>query len=218
VTAPTTRGRPSRDWQEIVATVLLSVAAVATAWSSYQAARWNGEQAKTASRTNAVRVEAARAQGLAEAQKQVDLATFIQWVDASAHDDEELKGFYEQRFRDEFKPAFQAWLELDPLVTPGAPPSPLAMPQYVLAAEEDAKDLDAQEAVLAATVRRNIQRSTNYMLGVVLFAVALFFAGISTKLQGRGSRTALLVVGTVVFLSTAAWIATSPISVAIHGS
>ena len=49
-------GRPpprDRDWVEIVATVLLSVAAVATAWSSYQAARWNGEQAKTASRVNA---------------------------------------------------------------------------------------------------------------------------------------------------------------------
>ena len=33
---------PQRDWIEIVATVLLAVAAVATAWSSYQANRWNG--------------------------------------------------------------------------------------------------------------------------------------------------------------------------------
>ena len=31
-------------------------------------------------------------------------------------------------------------------------------------------------------VRRDIQRSSNYVLGVVLFAVALFFAGMSTKL------------------------------------
>jgi hypothetical protein len=36
----------TRDWVEIVATFLLSVAAIATAWSSYQATRWNGEQAK----------------------------------------------------------------------------------------------------------------------------------------------------------------------------
>ena len=35
---------------------------------------------------------------------------------------------------------------------------------------------------MAATVRRNIQRSANYVLAVVLFAVALFFAGMSTKL------------------------------------
>src|SRR5688572_282536 len=97
--------RSSRDRAEIVATVLLSIAVVGTAWSSYQAARWNGEQTKTASRVNAVRIEAARAQGLAEAQTEVDVATFIAWVDASATDDGELAEFYEARFRDEFKPA-----------------------------------------------------------------------------------------------------------------
>jgi len=214
----TVADRRSRDWHEVVATVLLAVAAVATAWSSYQAARWNGEQAKTASRTNAVRVEAARAQGLAEAQTEIDVATFIQWVDASAHDDEVLTDFYEERFRDEFRPAFDAWLATDPLTTPGAPPTPVAMPEYELEAETQAKELDGQEAVLAAQVRRNIQRSTNYMLGVVLFAVALFFAGISTKVHGRGSRTALLVMGSLVFLGTAAWIATSPISIAVSAS
>jgi hypothetical protein len=215
VSEPVTPPRHERDWHEILATVLLAVAAVATAWSSYQAARWNGEQAKMASRVNATRVEAARAQGLAEAQTEVDVATFIQWVDASAHDDAELRDFYEERFRDEFKPAFDAWLDTDPLTTVGAPPTPFAMPEYKLEAEEQAKDLDAQAEVLAARVRRNIQRSTNYVLGVVLFAVSLFFAGISTKLTGRGSRIALLVIGSLIFLGTAAWIATSPISVAI---
>ena len=40
-------GTHRRDWVEIAATVLLALAAVATAWSSYQATRWNGEQAKT---------------------------------------------------------------------------------------------------------------------------------------------------------------------------
>ena len=46
------RGRTAgrRDWVEIVATVLLALAAVATAWSSYQATRWNGEQTKAWSR------------------------------------------------------------------------------------------------------------------------------------------------------------------------
>src|SRR5687767_2615453 len=174
--------RPSsRDWPEILATVLLALAAVATAWSSYQAARWNGEQAKTASRVNATRVEAARAQGLAEAQTEVDVATFIQWVDASAHDDVELRDFYEERFREEFKPAFEAWLATDPLVAAGAPPTPFAMDEYQLEAADQAQELDARAEVLAGQVRRNIQRSTNYVLGVTLFAVSLFFAGMSTK-------------------------------------
>ena len=196
--------------------MLLAVAAVATAWSSYQAARWNGEQAKTASRVNATRVEAARAQGLAEAQTEVDVATFIQWVDASAHDDVELKDFYEERFRDEFKPAFDAWLATDPLVTAGAPPTPFAMDEYQLEAADQAKELDARAERLAAQVRQDIQRSTNYVLGVTLFAVALFFAGMSTKLEGAATKTAMIVIGALVFLGTAAWIATFPVSLAIN--
>src|SRR6187549_3975777 len=99
---------------EIVATVLLSLAVVGTAWSSYQAARWNGEQAKTATRANAVRIEAARAESESEAQTEIDVATFIQWVDATAADDQELADFYEARFRPEFQPAFEAWLDEEP--------------------------------------------------------------------------------------------------------
>jgi hypothetical protein len=89
------------------------------------------------------------------------------------------------------------------------------MPEYRLAATAEAARLDASAEELAAKVRRNIQRSTNYVLGVVLFAVALFFAGMSTKLAGPGPRKALLLVGWVVFTGAAAWIATSPVSVSI---
>ena len=64
-------------------------------------------------------------------------------------------------------------------------------------------------------MRRNIQRASNYVLGVVLFAVALFFAGMSTKLTAPGLRKAMLAVGYVIFLGAAVWIATSPVSVAI---
>jgi hypothetical protein len=204
----------SRERTEVVATVLLALAAVATAWSSYQAARWNGEQTKTASRVNSVRIEAARAQGLAEAQTEVDVATFIAWVDATGTGDTELAEFYEARFREEFKPAFEAWLSTDPLNSLDAPATPFAMDEYQLAADEQAEELDAQEQALAAAVRRNILRSTNYVLGVVLFAVVLFFAGMSTKLNGRGPRIAMLTVGSIVFLGAAIRIATFPISLA----
>ena len=141
---------PQRDWIEIVATVLLAVAAVATAWSSYQANRWNGEQAKAASRANALRISAARAQGLAQGQTQVDVAVFIQWVNATARDDTELADFYEQRFRPEFVPAFDAWQDTDPLTNPEAPPTPFAMPEYQLEVRTEAEQLDAQSEVASA--------------------------------------------------------------------
>jgi hypothetical protein len=203
------------DRIELAATILLACAAVATAWSSYQASRWNGEQAKAASRTNAIRIDAARAQGLAEAQTQVDVATFTQWVDAFARDETELADFYFKRFRAEFKPAVDAWIATRPLRNPDAPLTPFAMPQYKLAAATEAERLDAEAEVSAAEVRRDIQRATNYVLGVVLFAVSLFFAGMSTKLTTPRLRAALVALGWVVFLGTLIWIATSPVSVSI---
>ena len=54
----------------------------------------------------------------------------------------------------------------------------------------------------AATVRRDIQRSSNYVLGVVLFSVALFFAGMSTKLSDTRLRKITLALGYIVFLGT----------------
>jgi hypothetical protein len=204
-----------RDWVEVGAAVLLAVAAVATAWSSYQATRWNGEQAKTSARVNKTRIDAARASDLANAQQQVDVETFMQWVDSFARGETELVTFYRERFRPEFKPAFNAWVATKPLKTKGAPLTPFAMPQYRLAARTEAHRLDETAEKLSAQVRRNIQRASNYVLGVVLFAVALFFAGISTKLTATGVRKVMLVIGYVIFLGAAAWIATSPVSVAI---
>ena len=215
MTATAATKREGSDWVEIVATVLLALAAVATAWSSYQANRWNGENIKTTSRVNALRIDAARAQGLAEGQTQVDIATFIQWVNANASDDRELADFYVERFRPEFRPAFDAWLATDPLTNPDAPPTPFAMDEYQLQARADAERFDAEEEAMAAVVRRNVQRSANYVLAVVLFAVSLFFAGMSVKLRGTGTRKALLIVGCVMFIGTAIWIATFPVSVSV---
>lgn len=204
-----------RDWVEIVATVLLSIAAIATAWSSYQATRWNGEQAKASARTNAIRIEAARAQALGEAQTEVDVATFIQWVNARARQETGLATFYRNRFRKEFVPAFNAWLAARPFENPDAPPTPFAIPQYRLAAAAEAEQLDADAELSSAQVRRNIQRGSNYVLCVVLFAVSLFFAGISTRVKAPGSRKVLLGIGCLLFLGTVAWIATFPVSVDI---
>jgi hypothetical protein len=204
-----------RDGVEIVATLLLALAAVATAWSSYQAARWNGEQAKATARVNKMRIEAARASGLANTQTEVDVATFTQWVDARARDEAGLADFYRRRFRQEFKPAFNAWTATRPFGNPQAPLTPFAMPQYRLAATVKAEQLDQRAEDLSAQARRNIQRSTNYVLAVVLFAVSLFFAGMSTRLGAAGPRKVLLGFGCALFLGTVAWLVSLPVSVAV---
>ena len=201
---------------DTIAAVLLAMAAVATAWSSYQASRWTGEQAKafaTAQR-RAGRVHAGRRTSRTPRRRSTSPSS-SQWVDARLRDEPDLARFYEQRFRDEFKPAFQAWLRTDPFDDPSAPPSPFAMDEYQLAATQDANELSAAAEASAELARTYIQRATNYVLGVVLFATSLFFAGISTKLNSTRLRGVILGVGCIVFILAASWIATFPISLSI---
>jgi hypothetical protein len=207
--------RRGRDWQEALVTVLLVVAALGTSWSSYQATRWNGEQAKAASATNAIRIQAARDQGLAQAQTQVDVATFIAWADADQHGDHKLAAFYVDRFRPEFRPAFDAWIATKPLTTANSPPTPFAMPEYTLEARNETEQLDAASEASAAHVRQDIQRSTNYVLTVVLYAIVLFFAGVSTRIGNGRLRWVLTGAGCVVLAAAIGWIATFPVSLAV---
>jgi hypothetical protein len=197
---------------ELATTVLLALAAVATAWASYQSARWHGKQAQAQSLSIAKRVESTRASNVANRQAQIDVAIFTQWVDAYARDETELAAFYRRRFRDEFRPAFDAWVATKPRKNPHAPLSPFAMPQYKLAAAAEADRLEADATAASENVKEDIQRADNYTLCVVLFAASLFFAGISTRL-GRSGRLTILGLGWVFFLGTLIWAATFPVTI-----
>jgi hypothetical protein len=208
-------GRQRGAWVEVVSAVLLSVAALAIAWSGYQASRWTGEQAKAFSRANAARVESTRWSNLANSQTEIDVATFTQWVDSYARKETELADFYRKRFREEFKPAVEAWIASRPLKNPDAPLTPFATPQYRLAARAESERLETKAATEAAVASRNIQRATNYVLGVVLFSSALFFGGISSRIGNPRTRTVILGIGCLVLLGGLTWIITLPISFSV---
>jgi hypothetical protein len=211
VTEDAGQGRSDRHF-ELAATVLLALAAVATAWSAYQAACWHGQQAEAQSGSIAARVESTRTANVANRQAQIDVALFTQWVDAYARDETRLADFYRRRFRPEFQPAFRAWVATRPRTNPTAPLSPFAMPQYKLAATARADRLEVQAAAFSQRVVRFIQRADNYALAGVLFAASLFFAGISTRLHSPRPRMVILGLGYALFLGSLIWIATSPVS------
>jgi hypothetical protein len=200
---------------ELAATLLLAMAAVATAWAAYQSASWRGEQAKAQSASIAARVESTRAANVANRQAQIDVALFTQWADAYARDETELADFYRKRFRAEFRPAFEAWVATRPRTNPTAPLSPFALPQYKLAATAKADRLEVQAAAFSQQVGRLIQRADNYALAGVLFAASLFFAGISTRLRSPRARMVVLGLGYALFLGSVIWIVTFPVSLSV---
>jgi len=85
------------------------------------------------------------------------------------------------------------------------------MRQYRLKASREAGRLELAAATDSQAAKDANQRADNYMLAVVLFATALFFAGISTKLDIPSMRWTLLVLGWTIFLGTALWLATLPV-------
>ena len=200
---------------EFLATVLLAMAAVATAWSTYQSAQWRGEQALDASKATAARIQSSEASTRAGQLTQIDIATFIQWIDASETGRRQLARFYRTRFRDEFRPAFAAWIATRPFTNRAAPPSPFAIPQYRVAEAIHSTNLNTAAGRYADDASEANQRADNYMLAVVLFASSLFFAGISTKLRSGRQREAILAFGYVIFVGTVVWIATLPLTISV---
>jgi hypothetical protein len=89
------------------------------------------------------------------------------------------------------------------------------MPQYRLRSSVDADRLETKAAADSDHAKASNEHADNYMLAVVLFALSLFFAGISTKLETVRAKTLILGLGCVLFIGTAVWIATSPVHATI---
>jgi hypothetical protein len=200
-----------REYLELVSAVLLALATVGTAWSAYQARQWTGEQSQGYSHATAKRIAENRASAIANRQVQIDVATFIQWVDASKSGRPELADFYRRRFRPEFTAAFSTWLAQKPFTNAAAAKTPFDLPQYRLKATAAAEGLERRAAADSQRAKDANQHADDYMVAVVLFSSALFFAGISMKLQTSRARAATLGMGCLVFLGTAIFVATLPV-------
>lgn len=209
---PKTEMERSDRWLEIISAILLALATTAIAWSGYQATRWGGVQANSYASGNADRTESIRLSGRADTLTSIDVSLFTEWVDARAGGDQLQADFYEERFRDEFTPAFEEWVALDPLGNPDAPKSPFALESYVLTQEVQAEELSASADRKSETARQANQRGDNYVLVAVLFATVLFFAGISTKFESRRLRAGGLVMALVILVAAFSWMLTMPVS------
>jgi hypothetical protein len=212
---------------ELFATVLLAVATLLTAWSAFQSSKWSGVQAINFSSANASRTESIRASDLANAERQVDVASFVAFVNAVAEERQgtrqqggpyqpqegTLSSFLYDRFRDEFKPAVEAWLDLDPLSNPDAPKTPFTMPEYRLAAQAKAAQLEQESTDFRDAALESNQRSDNYTLLTVLFASVLLFAGVSTKSGRRRLQLGLLALACVIVVGAAITLLTFPVEI-----
>jgi len=175
---------------EIIEVILLATVAVATAWSGYQAARWDGRESLLYQSSSRVRAEADAANTTGGQQRLLDVSTFNTWIQARQSGDRRLAALYVRRFSPEYRVAFDAWLRTHPFDNPNAPPGPGFMPEYHNTELEHADALNRQAEADFAHATEARETSDEYVRQTVLFATVLFLIAIEQRFTSRQVRIA----------------------------
>jgi hypothetical protein len=197
-------------WRELVAVLLLSVTAIVTAWTGFQASKWSGAMSISFSEASSNRIKAARFEGDANRKQTVQVSLFTQWLQAYQDDDSELTDFLQARFPEPLATAFPAWIAERPLKNPDAAPTPFAMPSYVIPEHLQAAKADAVADEKFALALRYNQRGDNYTVLTIGFATVLFFGALSGRMRSPSMQWVLLGLGCVGFLVLASLLFSFP--------
>jgi len=198
------------EWIEIVEAVVLAIVAVVTAWSGYQAAKWDALSAQHYSLASRTTVMAQEKATLAGQDRLYDIMTFGAWVDAKVAGKDKLAAFYQRRFRPEYGTAFAAWWKLDPVNDPSAPPGPIFMAEYKNENSQVSGKLaeEAKGYYEKGVSMREIGDS--YVRITVFLATVLLLTALSQRFKIFGPRVAIVAVAFALLIVSTYWIFTFP--------
>jgi hypothetical protein len=179
---------------EILEAIVLAVVAIATAWSGYEAARWDGRQAELYGEDAAIRIRADQLLTLGGQQRLLDVTTFNTWIEARFEGRRELAALYERRFSPEYGAAFDAWIATDPFSNPDTPPGPSFMPEYVNPEIERGSELNERAAHVFEEGTAARSRADDYIRTTVVLASVLFLLALSQRFRMSQVRLGVLVL------------------------
>lgn len=182
---------------ELIAALILSIAALASSYAGFQSQLWDGEQAAHYAMAEQTRTQASATRTVSVQLESVDAMFFTQWLDAFARGDSELERFYAERFRPDFRDAFQRWIATRPKLNPDAPPSPFAMPGYAERARAEADRLEQRANALFEKGEQANDRGDAFGQATLVLSLSLFIGGIVQAFNAPKLKIALLVVAAI---------------------
>jgi hypothetical protein len=200
-------------WEELIEVaevIMLALVAIATAWTGYQAAKWDGRQSVLYGTASTYRFQADAASTAGGQELSADASMLTAWLQAESAHDSKLAAFYVRRFTPDYRTAFQAWLKTSPLTNPNAPAGPAYMRQYRNPHLVTAAQLNDRAAAAFARGTAARDNSDNYVRDTVLFAAVLFLLAIAQRFRLRNVRVATSMVALVLFVYTAVSVAQLP--------
>jgi hypothetical protein len=201
---------PAEAVLEIGEAVLLAFVAIATAWSGYQSALWDGQSARLYGQSSKIRLTGTAETSRAGQLALYDATTVNSWLAAEVAGNAKLARTYEQRLRPEFRPAFRAWVATDPLHNPKAPPGPMFMSQYRNSAQARGAALEARASDVFAEGADARDTGDKYVRTTVLLATVLFLIAVSQRFRVFRVRVGLMAVGVALLVVALVSIATYP--------
>ncbi len=197
---------------ETMATVLITVATVATAWCAFQSNIWSGVQEFELHNASGISRQAAFYRMEANQQASMDVQLFSEYVDATILGHDSVASFYLHRMPPRLRSAMHAWLATDPFHDTNAPMHPFGMKEYVRADLKSADSLDRVYEASMIQANDSNGNSDNYVLLTVLFASVMFFGGICSNIKSLSTKRAIVLVSTALLLGAVGWMLTFPIS------
>jgi hypothetical protein len=186
------------EWLEVLEAVALAAVAVLTAWSGYQAARWDAKSGEEYAIASATTVRGQEQQTLAGQDHLYDIVTFDSWLEAHHRKDALLTEAFEKRFRPEFAAAYAAWLKTDPFNDPRAPPGPSFMPEYRSARVVKARELAAEAKTHFEQGVATRQTGDEYVRITVVLATVLLLTALAQRFKIHRVRVGLVAIAFVL--------------------
>jgi hypothetical protein len=198
------------EWLEILEAVVLAAVAVLTAWSGYQAARWDARSAASYARASSTMVQAQEQLTLAGQDRLYDITTFNAWIEAKLRGEERAAELLARRFRPEFTVAFEAWRKTNPLENDDAPPGPSFMAEYRSERAERSQELARASTQLFEDGVKAREEGDEFVRATVVLATVLLLTALSQRFRIRAPRIGLLAVACVMLGVALYWIITFP--------
>jgi hypothetical protein len=185
---------------EILEAIILALVALATAWSGFQAAQWNGLQTELYSESNGLNLEASSLATSAGQDHLYNTNTLNAWLNANMQGHKQIAQFYESRFLAEYKIAFDEWIITDPFNNIEAPLGPAYMPGYHSSKMELAGSLSSEALSKFDQGTKARAIADDYVLNTVFLATVLVLAAISQRFQIKTIRTGLIIMSFLLLL------------------
>lgn len=184
----------TRDRAEILAAIILGIAASLAAFAAYMGALADGDSLQGYTESSTLLTETAAIYEQGNIVRTSDQSLFVEYASASLAEDTERADYLLSLMSPNLQEAVEWWESGDEARSPfdAVPGNPYVVPEYAAASDLEARARASFVDGVAAD-----ERSDVFELAAVFFALALFFGGIGTLFTRRGAAAALLTMSVV---------------------